>query len=159
MVARGQFRDHPAIGLVQIHLGVQHMRQQAAAVIEDGDGRFVAGGFEGEDAHGEGQILPFGSGVIRLLDPAAAGSWGGRFDFPFLIKDLRFQMPSVRVRENEYFDAALRRFKRACEKAGVLTDLRRREFYEKPTQERKRKKAAAVKRAVKRTSPRIVRPR
>ena len=32
-------------------------------------------------------------------------------------------MPSVRVRENEYFDAALRRFKRACEKAGILTEL------------------------------------
>lgn len=61
-------------------------------------------------------------------------------------------MPSVRVRENEYFDAALRRFKRACEKAGVLTELRRREFYEKPTQERKRKKAAAVKRHMKRSS-------
>jgi small subunit ribosomal protein S21 len=61
-------------------------------------------------------------------------------------------MPSVRVRENEYFDAALRRFKRACEKAGVLTELRRREFYEKPTQERKRKKAAAVKRHLKRLS-------
>jgi small subunit ribosomal protein S21 len=61
-------------------------------------------------------------------------------------------MPSVRVRENEYFDAALRRFKRACEKAGVLTELRRREFYEKPTQERKRKKAAAVKRHMKRIS-------
>ncbi|MGA0000578.1 MAG: 30S ribosomal protein S21 [Steroidobacteraceae bacterium] len=60
-------------------------------------------------------------------------------------------MPSVRIRENEYFDAALRRFKRACETAGVLTELRRREFYEKPTQERKRKKAAAVKRAIKRT--------
>ncbi len=59
-------------------------------------------------------------------------------------------MPGVRVRENEYFDAALRRFKRACEKAGVLTELRRREFYEKPTQERKRKKAAAVKRHAKR---------
>ena len=44
-------------------------------------------------------------------------------------------MPSVRIRENEYFDAALRRFKRAW-KAGVLTELRRREFYEKPTQER-----------------------
>ena len=54
-------------------------------------------------------------------------------------------MPSVRVRENEYFDAALRRFKRACEKAGILTELRRREFYEKPTQERKRKKAASRK--------------
>ena len=61
-------------------------------------------------------------------------------------------MPSVRIRENEYFDAALRRFKRACEKAGVLTELRRREFYEKPTQERKRKKAAAVKRHLKRLS-------
>ena len=54
-------------------------------------------------------------------------------------------MPGVRIRESEHFDAALRRFKRACEKAGVLTELRRREFYEKPTQERKRKKAAAVK--------------
>jgi hypothetical protein len=59
------------------------MRQQAPAVIEDGDGRFVAGGFEGEDAHGEGQILPFGSGVIRLHDPASAGFLGGQFDFPF----------------------------------------------------------------------------
>jgi len=62
------------------------------------------------------------------------------------------RMPSVRIKENEYFDAALRRFKRACEKAGVLTELRRREFYEKPTQERKRKKAAAVKRHLKRVS-------
>jgi small subunit ribosomal protein S21 len=61
-------------------------------------------------------------------------------------------VPGVRVRENENFDAALRRFKRACEKAGILTELRRREFYEKPTQERKRKKAAAVKRQLKRTA-------
>ena len=36
-------------------------------------------------------------------------------------------MPSVRVRENEHFDAALRRFKRACEKAGILSELRRRD--------------------------------
>ena len=61
-------------------------------------------------------------------------------------------MPSVRVKENEPFEVALRRFKRACEKAGVLTELRRREFYEKPTQERKRKKAAAIKRHMKRMS-------
>ena len=60
-------------------------------------------------------------------------------------------MPSVRVRENEYFDAALRRFKRACEKAGILTEVRRREYYEKPTYERKRKKAAAVKRHAKKS--------
>lgn len=60
-------------------------------------------------------------------------------------------MPSVRVKENENFEIALRRFKRSCEKAGVLTEVRRREFYEKPTEERKRKNAAAVKRQVKRT--------
>ena len=52
-------------------------------------------------------------------------------------------MPSVRVRDNEPFDVALRRFKRACEKAGVLSEVHRREFYEKPTQIRKRKAAAA----------------
>jgi len=53
-------------------------------------------------------------------------------------------MPSVRVRENEYFDAALRRFKRACEKAGVLTELRRREFYEKrPRSGNARRRAAS----------------
>ncbi len=55
-------------------------------------------------------------------------------------------MPIVKVRENEPFDVALRRFKRSCEKAGVLSEVRRREFFEKPTWERKRKKAAAKKR-------------
>jgi small subunit ribosomal protein S21 len=61
-------------------------------------------------------------------------------------------MPSVRVRENEPFDVALRRFKRSCEKAGVLSEVRRREFYEKPTSIRKRKLAAAVKRHAKKVS-------
>jgi small subunit ribosomal protein S21 len=61
-------------------------------------------------------------------------------------------MPNVRVRENEPFEVALRRFKRTCEKAGVLTDLRSHEFFEKPSQERKRKRAAAVKRQAKRVS-------
>ena len=55
-------------------------------------------------------------------------------------------MPLVKVKDNEYFDYALRRFKRACEKAGIVNEYRKREFYEKPTQEKKRKKAAAVKR-------------
>ena len=59
-------------------------------------------------------------------------------------------MPNVKVKENEPFDVALRRFKRSCEKAGVLAEVRSREFYEKPTAERKRKKAAAVKRHFKR---------
>jgi len=70
-----------------------------------------------------------------------------------------YLMPSVRVRESEHFDAALRRFKRACEKAGILTELRRREYYEKPTQERKRKKAAAIKRHLKRNARTLSRRR
>jgi small subunit ribosomal protein S21 len=61
-------------------------------------------------------------------------------------------MPSVRIKENEPFDLALRRFKRSCEKAGVLAEVRRREFYEKPTSVRKRKAAAAVKRHLKKLS-------
>ncbi|MCY4281867.1 MAG: 30S ribosomal protein S21, partial [Gammaproteobacteria bacterium] len=69
-------------------------------------------------------------------------------------------MPSVKVKENEPFDFALRRFKRACEKAGILAEVHRREFYEKPTQMRKRKAAAAVKRHQKRqgrSGPRPIR--
>jgi small subunit ribosomal protein S21 len=66
-------------------------------------------------------------------------------------------MPSVKVRDNEPFEYALRRFKRSCEKAGVLAETRRREFYEKPTQERKRKAAAAVKRNLRRMSREVVR--
>ncbi|AZC09512.1 30S ribosomal protein S21 [Acinetobacter nosocomialis] len=49
-------------------------------------------------------------------------------------------MPQVKLKEGEPVDVAIRRFKRSCEKAGVLADVRKREFYEKPTQERKRKK-------------------
>ncbi len=59
---------------------------------------------------------------------------------------INFIMPGVKVKENEPFDVALRRFRRSCEKAGILTEIRRREFYEKPTTIRKRKAAAAVKR-------------
>ncbi len=61
-------------------------------------------------------------------------------------------MPNVRVRENESFEVAMRRFKRSCEKAGTLADVHRREYYEKPTEVRKRKAAAAVKRHLKRIS-------
>jgi len=69
-------------------------------------------------------------------------------------------MPSVRVKENEPFDFALRRFKRSCEKAGVLAEVRERQHYEKPTTIRKRQKAAAVKRQqkkVQRQQARLVR--
>ncbi|MFP3014402.1 MAG: 30S ribosomal protein S21 [Arsenophonus sp.] len=58
-------------------------------------------------------------------------------------------MPVIKIRENEPFDVALRRFKRSCEKAGILAEVRRREFYEKPTTVRKREKASAIKRLAK----------
>ena len=64
-------------------------------------------------------------------------------------------MPSIRVKNFDNFDVALRRFKRACEKAGIPTRLRQLEFYEKPTWKRKRKRAAAVKRNQKRVAKNI----
>jgi small subunit ribosomal protein S21 len=58
-------------------------------------------------------------------------------------------MPAVKVKDNEPFEVAMRRFKRACEKAGVLTEVRRREYFEKPSEERKRRMASAIKRHLK----------
>jgi len=54
-------------------------------------------------------------------------------------------VPGVKVKENEPFENALRRFKKQCEKAGVLSEVRRREHYEKPSIKRKRKMIAAKK--------------
>ncbi|HAV42906.1 TPA: 30S ribosomal protein S21 [bacterium] len=60
-------------------------------------------------------------------------------------------MAEVRVGSTESFDSALRRFKRACERAGILREVKRRKHYEKPSVKRKRKEIAAKKRQ-KRTS-------
>ena len=68
-------------------------------------------------------------------------------------------MPGIRLKENEPFEVAIRRFKRAIEKTGLLTELRSREFYEKPTSERKRKLAAAVKRHHKRIRSQTLPPK
>lgn len=58
-------------------------------------------------------------------------------------------MPGIIIREGESFEGALRRFKKQCEKAGVLTELRKREFYMKPSVRRKHKSLQARKRALK----------
>ncbi|MBN8554161.1 MAG: 30S ribosomal protein S21 [Deltaproteobacteria bacterium] len=55
-------------------------------------------------------------------------------------------MTQIRIRDGESFEGALKRFKKMIEKSGVLTELRKREFYEKPSVKRKRKAIAAVKR-------------
>jgi small subunit ribosomal protein S21 len=58
-------------------------------------------------------------------------------------------MPSVKVREGESFESALRRFKKQCEKAGILSEIRKREHYEKPSVKKKKKALAARKRMLK----------
>jgi len=52
-------------------------------------------------------------------------------------------MPSVRVRENESFEKALRRFTKACEKTGLLSEIKKHQHFEKPSERRKRKLEAA----------------
>ena len=52
-------------------------------------------------------------------------------------------MSEVRVKENESLDSALRRFKRSCAKSGVMSELRKREHYESPSVNRRKKSEAA----------------
>jgi len=59
------------------------------------------------------------------------------------------RVPSIRLRENEPFEAALRRFKKSIEKEGVLSEVKKREHYEKPSVKRKKKALAARKKAAK----------
>ena len=66
-----------------------------------------------------------------------------------LLRGEGVQRAEVRVKENETLDSALRRFKRQCARSGVLTELRKREHYEKPSVKRKKKSEAARKRKYK----------
>ena len=58
-------------------------------------------------------------------------------------------MSEIRIKENETLESALRRFNRSCAKSGVLSELRKREHYEKPSVKRKKKSEAARKRKFK----------
>ena len=58
-------------------------------------------------------------------------------------------MSEIKVQKGESLDSALRRFKRSCQKAGVLSEVRKREHYEKPSVKRKLKAEAARKRKFK----------
>ena len=58
-------------------------------------------------------------------------------------------MSEIHVKPDESLDNALRRFKRSCAKSGVLSELRKREHYEKPSVKRKKKSEAARKRKYK----------
>ena len=64
-------------------------------------------------------------------------------------------MPEVIIHDDESFERALKRFKKKCEKAGILSDLRKHRHYEKPS-ERKKRKMNAARRKVRRPRPRPV---
>ena len=59
-------------------------------------------------------------------------------------------MTGVKIRDNESIESAIRRFKKTCEKAGILAELRNRENYEKPSAKRKKKALAAKKQPLRR---------
>ena len=59
-------------------------------------------------------------------------------------------MPLIKVREDESLENALKRFKRKCEKSGILSEIKKRQHYEKPSVKRKRKALQARKKLLKR---------
>lgn len=58
-------------------------------------------------------------------------------------------MPGIRLRDGDAVEVAIKRLRKQCEKAGVLSDLKKREHYDKPSVRRKRKTEAARKRIAK----------
>jgi small subunit ribosomal protein S21 len=130
------------------------------------DTRFVAGGFNSEYEQlrqRESDSLQEFLGIVTCY--IIAGCLYLDEDERHFFIDQYFQernhifMTTIKVKENEPFEVAMRRFKRTIEKTGLLTELRAREFYEKPTAERKRKLAAAVKRTYKRLRSQLLPPK
>ena len=76
-------------------------------------------------------VLPKGASLFFLTSSFSKGQRGGNF------------LPGIRVKDGESFESALRRFKKKCEKAGIMADLRRHQHFEKPSERRKRKLNAA----------------
>jgi len=66
------------------------------------------------------------------------------------LKGVGVLMPLVRVKENEPFEKALKRFTKVCQKEGILFEYRKRQYFEKPSERRKRKANAARKKILKR---------
>ena len=60
-------------------------------------------------------------------------------------------MSMTKIKDGESFESAFRRFKKSCEKAGILSEVKKREHFEKPSVRLKKKSIAARKRAVKKS--------
>ena len=133
MARRFSERSSPHMDIWDFSAGVTHQQHRNLVMARQ---NAIIAGFAGK--------YPAGRSIFM------AGNLACGPDLPRAPIGINDVMTTIRVKENEPFDVALRRFKRTIEKLGLLTDLRAREFYEKPTAERKRKKAAAVKRHYKR---------
>ncbi|MPM94797.1 30S ribosomal protein S21 [bioreactor metagenome] len=169
MITGRQLWHDPPIHRMQIDLGVQALRHHADRRVIDRDPGFVAGCLDANHLHYV--AYPIEASVHSNVASNKFLQQICRYDLPATptlryIRDLsaprhsrKYAMPGIRVKENEPFEVAIRRFKRTIEKTGVLTELRAREFYEKPTAERKRKLAAAVKRNHKRLRSQTLPPK
>ena len=82
--------------------------------------------------------------LIRLLDFKSFLKY--YYPVTQALKVVKNRMPEVKVGENESIEVALRRFKKKIQKAGILSEVKKRERYEKPSVKRKRKSEAARKR-------------
>jgi small subunit ribosomal protein S21 len=94
-----------------------------------------------------GQALPKFSCFYHLHPEGPTGPEGPR--------GVIHCMPEVIIHDDESFERALKRFKKKCEKAGILSDLRKHRHFEKPSEKRKRKMNAAVRKN--RRGPRVPR--
>jgi len=75
----------------------------------------------------------------------------GNFSFlKNLSKKVAIKLVEVIVKSDESFESALKRFKRKCQMEGILTEIRKREYYEKPSEKRKKKEEAAARKLRKR---------
>lgn len=175
VIPGGKFGHHAAIFSMHFCLRVECMMQQPLAGVIQRYAGLVAGSFNAEHEQGsshrdkEGKrnkvslytsiwVLLYNS-RLSLIRLAVLFRPARPFIFINLSERNRIFMTTIKVKENEPFEVAMRRFKRTIEKSGLLTELRAREFYEKPTAERKRKLAAAVKRTYKRLRSQLLPPK
>ena len=162
VVARSEFRDNAAVFAVHQDLRMQRVCEQCGIGVVERHARFVAGRFNSKNQHGRHSTpadVKQNKQTKRLVF-CVVFAYNARLNCVLSIFETRIElMPAIRLKENEPFEVAIRRFKRTVEKTGLLTELRAREFYEKPTAERKRKLAAAVKRHHKRMRSQTLPPK
>jgi len=90
------------------------------------------------------------AGLQNCRPGAKLVDWAGKIGQNSSRKGVINRMPLIKVREDESLENALKRFKRKCEKSGILTEIKKRQHYEKPSVKKKRKALAARKKLLKR---------